>query len=173
MGQDKGTKLFVSFDVELILAKKFSYKTVDINNPNTNVTVFTKSDAALTYRYNVAYYLNNAEQSTSKLKPFVAVGANFIMSFHEPAILSTSPANSNPQNIVEFNSLSFGANAGIGCIYALNEKFGLKVIAGYNYQSPNNKSDVKSDLKYGQTLSQLYTSHPYVGVGLRYAIEAE
>lgn len=170
-GRDQGKRTFHWFDLEVILPTKVSINTVQSDNPSIPVTVNYKSRAAFIYRYNFAYYLNNPENSESKLKPFVTAGVNFLLTSVEPMTYETKPSGSNPAKSANFDGSSFGVNAGVGGIYALTENFGIKFTAGYNLQFKNKSSEyVPTD---GTTVFNVYASHPYVGLGIRFLIKGE
>lgn len=170
-GRDQGKRTFQWFDLEVILPTKFSYNTVDKNNPRTAVTVTSKSALLFLYRYNFAYYLNNPENSESKFKPFVTAGVNIKLKTFNPTDYELKPANTEPAKIADFTGFSMGVNAGIGGIYALTEKFGIKVMAGYNLQYQKNP-DGYSAIE-GYTIYKVYANHPYVGLGIRFTINGD
>jgi len=63
--------IIYTFSEALLVPTKFNYNTNDKADPQTVVNVTGKSKFGLAYRYNLAYYLTNVENSESKLKPFV------------------------------------------------------------------------------------------------------
>jgi len=170
-GRDQGKKTFHWFDLEVILPSKFSYNTVDRNNPSVPVTVNYKSNAVYIYRYNYAYYLINPENSELKFKPFVTAAVSFLLTSVQPMVFETKPTNSDPAKRANFDGSTFGANAGIGGIYALNDNFGIKLTAGYNFQLKNEASSYTPAA--GTTINHIYGSHPYVGLGLRFLIKGD
>ena len=170
-GRDQGKRTFHWFDLEVILPTKFSYTTFDRNNSGTAVTVTVKSSLLFMYRYNFAYYLNEPENSESKFKPFVTAGVNIKISGNNASNYELKPDNTVPAKVADFTGFSMGVNAGIGGIYALSEKIGIKVMAGYNVQSQQNPSGYSGS--EGYTIYKVYSSHPYVGLGIRFLIKGD
>lgn len=170
-GRDKGKHVFHWFDLELLLPTKFKYNTTDLNDEGTNVTVSGKSKISLLYRYNFAYYLLNTENSDIKIKPFVTAGVNFLILGGSAKSYDYTPENADPAKIPSFgNNFSYGANAGIGGIYSISEKIGIKLMAGYNWQgqvSPQFNSG------YGNTNYKIFSNHPYVGAGVRFVMTGD
>lgn len=171
-GRDQGKRTFYWFDIEALLPTKFSYNTIDKNNPQTAVTITTKSKLSLAYRFNYAYYLADPENAASKFKPFVTAGINILITNSlDQAAYTSKPENTDPVKYADFSGFSYGANAGIGGIYALSEKFGLKVMAGYSLQFQKHNSEYTID--EGHTAFNVYSSHPYASVGVRFLINAD
>jgi hypothetical protein len=164
-GSDRGKRIFHWFDLELLLPTKFSYQTVDKSESQIPVTVTGKSKLGLVYRYNFACYLTDVENSESKFKPFATLGINFLFFGGTAKSYEVSPEYANPTKMVGTSNFSYGANAGLGGIYELSDKLGLKVVAGYNMQGVVDGNDYISE---GYTTYKVLPSHPYITVGLRF-----
>lgn len=169
-GRDKGKRIFHWFDLEVLLPTTFNYNTIDRANPATVVTVIGKSKLGLAYRYNFAYYLTNVENSESKFKPFVTAGVNFLIFGGGAKTYDYTPVQSDPAKLVESNPFNYGCNAGLGGIYALSEKVGIRVMAGYNLQKNLTPKKYESSANDYQTL---FSSHPYIGVGVRFMMAGD
>jgi hypothetical protein len=169
-GRDKGKKIFHWFDLEVLLPATFKYNTFDKANPATAVTVNGKSKLGLAYRYNFAYYLADAENTESKLKPFAAAGINFFILGGGAGDYEYTPAIADAEKVPDYNPFSYGCNAGLGTIYTLSEKIGIKVTAGYNLQGRFTAQKYTSnENSYYKVLS----SHPYFGVGIRFIVTGD
>jgi hypothetical protein len=167
-GKDNGTKrLFHWFDLELLLPSKFKYTTEDVDTKEA-VTVKGSSKVGLIYRYNLGCYLLDNTKEGAKFLPFVTGGINVLLLGGTAKDYTTSPENVNPVKVATNQNFSAGANAGIGMIYSFTSKFGLKAAAGYNYQY-NKTPSSWSDGVY--SVYNVYTSHPYVSVGLHFRME--
>lgn len=170
-GRDKGKHVFHWFDLELLLPTKFKYNTVDLDDATVPVTVSGKSRLSLLYRYNFAYYIINTENTESKIRPFVTAGINFLIAGGSAKTYDYTPEETSPLKIPAYgNNFSYGANAGIGGIYAISEKIGIKLMAGYNWQgqlSPDFNNN------YGQILYKTYSNHPYVSAGVRFVMTGD
>jgi len=165
-GRDKGKRLFHWYDLELLLPSTFSYNTVDVNDNTIPVTVNGKSKVGLAWRYNLGVYFLSPE-SESKIKPFGTAGINVLILGGTAKSYTTTPEFSDPKDYVAGSGFSFGGNAGIGAIYAINEKFGIKATGGYNYQKLITPSE-----DYGESykMKDIFSSHPYLTVGIRFTI---
>ncbi len=106
------------------------------------------------------------ENSESKFKPFATAGINILAIGGGANGYEYSPSDTDPEKIVDYNPVSFGANAGLGGIYSFSEKIGIKITAGYNWQGQ------ASPGHYGQeySLYKVFSNHPYVGVGVRFVM---
>jgi hypothetical protein len=162
-GRDKGKRIFHWFDLEFLLPTKFNYNTTDRDHPETVVNVTGKSKLGLAYRYNLAYYLTNVENSESKLKPFVTGGVNFLLLGGSAKTSEQTPPNVYPSKIVSYNAFNCGANAGLGAIYSFSEKIGIKLTAGYNWQGA-----LSDEIGSGYEVYNVFGNHAYVGLGIRF-----
>jgi len=169
-GRDKGKRVFHWFDLEVLLPTKFKYNTIDKSDLETPVTVTGKSKLGLVYRYNFACYLTNVENTESKFKPFITAGINFLLLGGNPQSAEISPSYADPVKMLTYDAFSYGANAGLGCIYTLSEKIGIKAIAGYNLQGQLS-SDYNNQEEY--SVYKVYSNHPYVGVGVRFVMTGD
>lgn len=167
-GKDKGKRLFHWFDLELLLPIKADFTTTDRTSKET-VNVTAKSGVSLIYRYNLGCYLLNTSEEAVKLKPFVTAGVNLLLSGGFAKEWTTNPEYADTPETLAPRSFGYGANAGIGLMYNITEKFGLKAAAGYNYQS---YVDDKTTWDGGKPYF-LYNSHPYVSVGVRFTMESD
>lgn len=164
-GRDQGKHFFYSFDLELLIPTKFTYTTYDQRDPLTPVTVTGKSKLGLGYRYNFSYYLVDPENDELKVKPFVTAGINFLLVGGGGArSFEYSPESTDPHKIPASSNFSYGANLGVGGIYSISQKLGLKFTGGYNFQGQFN-GDFNSD-DY-ETFSA-FPSHPYATIGIRF-----
>jgi len=162
-GRDKGKRVFHWFDLEFLVPTKFNYNTNDKADPQTVVNVTGKSKFGLAYRYNLAYYLTNVENSESKLKPFVTAGINFLITGGTASTYDYTPSNADPSKIPLFSAFNCGANAGLGGIYSISEKIGIKLTAGYNWQGTVSTES-------GSSVYNVFGNHAYVGLGIRFVI---
>jgi hypothetical protein len=171
-GRDEGKRFFHWIDLELLLPTKFNFTTTDINDPSVAVTVSGKSRVGLVYRYNYGYYFTNIEKATSKLRPFVTLGANLLITggTAKDEDIQYDPPFSNPKEFPPSIGFSFGANAGIGCIYQFSSKWGFKFNGGYNVEAILDSSSQEGAL---YKLRKLFGNHPYVAVGARFIINDE
>jgi hypothetical protein len=169
-GRDKGKKIFHWFDMELLLPTSFKYNTVDKNNAATIVTVTGKAKTGLAYRYNFAYYLTNVENTESKIKPFVTAGINVLIIGGGAGTYDYTPTQTDPEKRVEDSPFNYGCNAGLGGIYTLGEKIGIKMMAGYNLQTNLTNKNYGSD---SYTYHTVFSSHPYIGIGIRFLMTGD
>jgi hypothetical protein len=171
-GRDKGKRVFHWFDLELLAPTKFHYATVDREEPSTIVNVTGKSKVGLVYRYNFACYLTDIENADTKFKPFATIGINMLLLGGNARTYEYSPKNSNPLKYVGYDNFSCGANAGLGGIYAMTEKIGIKFMAGYNLQTQVDPTS-SANAPAGLTSYKVFTNHPYVGVGFRFLMSGD
>lgn len=165
-GRDKGKRLFHWYDLELLLPATFSFNSVDINDNSIPVHVEGKSKVGLAWRYNLGVYFLSPE-SESKIKPFATAGINVLLLGGTAKTYTVSPESANPKDLLAGSGFSLGGNAGIGAIYTLNSKFGIKATGGYNYQTL-----ISQDEDYGGTykIKNIFDSHPYITLGVRFIV---
>jgi len=168
-GRDKGARTFHWFDIEFILPVKYAYNTVDVRDPLVPVAVSGKTRMAIIYRYNYGLYFNDVSKSESKFRPFVTAGLNFMISGATIRYekLTTVPEFSDPQKRPSYNGFSYGGNIGVGGIYNVNEKLGIKVVGGYNLQGFFDADKIKGT---GYEVYDVNPSHPYITAGVRFVI---
>ncbi|HPH83876.1 MAG TPA: hypothetical protein PLC48_00400 [Ferruginibacter sp.] len=167
-GSDKGKRFFQWNDLELLLPTKFEYQTRDVNLL-TPVTVTGKSKLGLAFRYNVGFYLLNPKNEKNKLKPFLTIGLNVLAlgGSAKPVSVEYNPDLTNGvEKYPGETTFSFGGNVGAGAIFTLSDKFGIKLAGGYNLQSQVEPS--KYDDSYDSF--NVYGSHPYVNLGVRFTM---
>lgn len=164
-GKDRGKRLFHWFDLELLLPTKFSYKTYSNDDPNITSTVSGKTKIGLSYRYNLAGYLTDITKTDAKFKPFATLGINIIIFGATANEVVETPSLSDPNKTPVFETFSLGANAGLGCLYNFNPKIGMKFTAGYNFQT-----NTDTDNDSGREKYDLYKSHPYITLGVRFTM---
>jgi hypothetical protein len=163
-GRDKGKRVFHWFDLELLAPTKFHYTTADLANPGTSASVSGTTTIGLAYRYNLACYLTDIENTETKFKPFVTAGINLLLKGRNAKTLDILPYN------VSYDNFNCGANAGIGGIYVLSEKIGIKGVIGYNLQTQIAPLKIESG---GYSVYNPFSSHPYIGVGVRFAMSGD
>ena len=169
-GRDKGKRIFHWFDIEVLLPIKYQYKTFDTNEPSKQLTVSGKSSASMAYRYNFAYYLKDIENSDSKFKPFATVGINgavFLGTANGYTVSPTTYYYIDKTPVTD--AMLFGVNGGLGGIYDLSKKIGVKFTGGYNVEVQY----VATDYSSGSSNYKVYASHPYLTVGLRLLINGD
>ncbi|MEI2749672.1 MAG: hypothetical protein V9E88_13040 [Ferruginibacter sp.] len=166
-GRDKGARTFHWFDIEFVLPVKYAYNTYDLNNPTVPVAVSGKTRFGITYRYNFGIYFIDVSKSESKIRPFATAGLNIMVSGAtlRYQTLKTVPEYSDPQTRPSFSGISYGGNIGIGGIYQINSKIGIKLVGGYNLQG---FMDTDQVVEGGYKLYDINPSHPYVTAGVRF-----
>lgn len=169
-GRDKGKTLFHWFDLEVMLPTSFNYSTYDMGSFPGKVNVSGKTKLGIAYRYNLAGYLISP-QSESKVKPFATLGINIMVAggTAKASSYKTDPEYADPQEIPPFEGFSCGANGGLGAIYNINQKIGLKLIGGYNYQDILSSFEVSE----GYKKHNVFGSHPYVSFGVRFTMDED
>jgi len=166
-GRDKGARTFHWFDVEFILPVKFSYKTYDLRDPAVPVEVSGKTRLGIIYRYNFGFYFMDVSKSESKFRPFATAGLNIMISGATVGYnrLNTVPEYADPYVRPSYSGLSFGGNIGIGGLYQINNKVGIKLAGGYNLQGLMDTDQVAES---GYKIYDVNPSHPYVTAGVRF-----
>jgi hypothetical protein len=164
-GKDRGKRLFHWFDLELLLPTKFSYSTYSVDDPTVVGTVSGKTTIGLSYRYNLAGYLTDITKTDAKFKPFATLGLNIIIFGAKANEVEETPVLYIPKKTPFLTSFSFGGNAGLGCLYNFNPKIAMKFTAGYNFQSNTEEGN-----GLGQENYELYKSHPYLTLGVRFTM---
>ena len=165
-GRDQdGRNLFITWDIQFIPSHKYSYTTVDENE--VPVTVTGKSKHTFVYGLNWGYHLLKAKpDEMRRVQPFIGAGINILLAggirseTYSPETFSYLKRNTSEQTI------SFGLNAGLGCIVNLSSKLALKVQGGYDHQfnmsAQNWDDEVKPFFLFG--------SFSYASLGLRLRI---
>ena len=167
-GIDQGKRFFYSTDIEILLPTNFKYTTVDGIDNSTPATVTGKTKVGLLVGYNFCYYLTDIETADTKFKPFASLGLN-ILTLGGVGSYQISPSTVYPAKFVDDFSFNFGGSAGLGCIYSVSEAVGIKVNAGYTVEARLKKGESGS----GYTPYNIYPSHPYVGIGVRFTLKGE
>lgn len=164
-GRDKGKRIFHWFDLEVLLPTKFKYITYHQQDPSTAVYVTGKTKTGLAYRYNFGFYVTDPDNTDIKVKPFVTAGLNFLIAgAASTKTFEYTPEQSDPHEVAVYSNFSYGANIGVGAVYALSEKIGLKFTGGYNLQGETDTNDYSKEYK----IYRSYPSHPYVTIGVRF-----
>ena len=170
-GKDRGKRMFHWFDFEFLLPTTYSYKTTDINT-QAPISVNGKSSMGFIFRYNVGMYLMDNSNEETKLLPFVVAGINTaILGAGLNGNYTTNPDQATPAEIPQSNVLSMGFNVGVGAVYKISEKVGLKCNVGYDVQSNFGANSV--DQTNGASAFYFLTSHPYLTLGIRFRMERE
>ena len=169
-GRDKGKRVFHWFDLELLAPTKFHYTTADLSRPGSDVNVSGTTTMSLVYRYNLAWYLSDIENTETKFKPFVTAGINFLLKGRDARTVYFVPDNGDPAKYISYRNFNCGANLGLGGIYVLSERIGIKGAIGYNLQTQIAPLKIESG---GYSVYNLFSSHPYIGVGVRFAMSGD
>jgi hypothetical protein len=166
-------KTFHWFDLEILFPAKFSYKTEDFTT-KVPVTVNGKSQPGLIFRYNLAYYLTDNSNSANKLLPFVTGGLHITLigGSTDGYLTYTPDTYYDVQKKPADRDLNLGANLGLGVIYNITSKFGLKMTGGYSYQY-NSNSKYSESYKPGYSTYDFFSSHPYATLGVRFTMSRE
>ena len=166
-GRDRdGKQFFSSWDMQFIPSYKFSFAT--INAADEPITVSGASKAQLVYGVNYGYHLLKNDDEKRKVKPYVSAGFNIVML---SGIKSFETENNDYVNkkYLAYENFSAGLRGGLGCLYNFAPKLSLKLDGGYNHQFNMSMQDVAEN-----TASYfLFTSHPYVSLGVRFRMTRE
>jgi len=170
-GRESGrNRTFTYGTISVIPSYKFSYQTPGQSydqTENKTVTVTGKTNMIFLYAFNVGVFLKKPENNL-KFKPFVTAGFNVVLSGRAKET-TESPEGFELEKYVRSSGFSTGFRAGAGCIYALSERFSLKLDAGYTYQFNFSASDYGSNSKY----YDVFASHAAASLGIRYSIFTE
>ena len=162
----EGEKRFIRWaEYTFIPAYNFSYTTIDksITQGNNKVTVTGKSNFLFNYNLNFGWYVTDKNDDDSKLNFYPSFGISIL--FAGGISKSNIQEYDEPEKKPETDAGSFGGRLGGGLTYQFTPTIGLKADAAYNVQW-NFQSDDK-DVYY------IYTSHPYISVGVRFMFRNE
>ncbi|MFL5742572.1 MAG: hypothetical protein ACJ75B_20280 [Flavisolibacter sp.] len=163
-GRDQdGRQLFSSWDIQFIPSYKYSYTTT--NSIDESVSVNGRTAGTWIYGWNLGYHLLKNESGSQKVKPYVTLGLDIVMvggSKEENSTISTYDVKRQTQS----QTFSGGLTGGLGCVFNLSSKLGLKVQGGYTAQGNVSSDSFASDV----SPYYLFTSHPYASIGLRLRI---
>ena len=157
--------LFHWFDLQVHFPSKFSYQSVDAST-SLPVTVNGKTSVGFDYRYNLGFLLikNNADH---KVLPFInlSVGVS-LASVHAKEFTTSDGMNDPIQYPILDNAFNYTYGGGAGAIYKINEKMGVRLLAGYNKVT---YSDFKT---YEATDTYVpMKDYPFVSLGFHLIIE--
>jgi len=168
--QHEEKRTFHWFDLEFLLPTKFHYETVD-HDTQTPVTVSGKSNLGFAFRYNFGYFLADNSNAKNKLLPFVTGGLGIV--FGADAMNTTYSPDGSYDVLKQpvRSDLNLGGNLGVGVVYNFTKTVGMKLSGGYSYQYNFNNDYSGSDYQAnGYSFYNFFTSHPYVGLGVRFTI---
>lgn len=157
--------LFHWYEIVAIPAFKYTYQTsyYDINSgQNLPATVSGKSKFHLLYNYNVGYHLLNRNgKIEQKLQPYVFLGIGAVVfgRADEPEV----PNYDDYKKKVTTQGLSLGARGGLGVVYNITDRIGIKSDMGYNYQH-----NWEGDGYANTEMYNMYTSHFFIYAGFRF-----
>jgi len=159
-----GKRLFSFWEFRFIPSYKFSFETVDYDlNP---VTVSGKTKLHWIYALNYGWYIlkNEGEQV---FKPYLTAGLNIVLlgglkEYDSPDMEGYTLKQVPHQNF------SAGIGGGAGAIFNLSSNWQVKLEGGYTYQG-----NLNSDVDDAAEVYNVFTSHPYASVGIRYRIVSE
>ena len=161
-GRDRdGKQFFSSWDLQFIPSYKFSFATADINE--LPLTVSGKSKAHIVYGANYSYHLLKNDDEKRKVKPYISAGFNIVLSGGVKSVDSYTNSYDN-KKFLSTENFSAGLRGGLGCLYNFAPKFSLKFDGGYNHQFNVNADDISDN----SNTYFMFTSHPYVSLGIRY-----
>jgi hypothetical protein len=167
-GADQGQRFIYSTDIELLLPTSFQYTTVDGYDNTKAVAVTGKTKIGLLLGYNFGYYLTNVEATDTKFKPFATIGFHMLATGGIGSY-QYAPAEANPAKFIDDAGFNLGIGAGLGCMYSFSETVGIKLNAGYNFETRLKKTGGYE----GYTPYNFYPSHPYAGIGIRFTLKGE
>jgi translation initiation factor 2 beta subunit (eIF-2beta)/eIF-5 len=178
-GREMVKRFFYNYDFEITLPSKFStIATTEVitnySNTYVKVPITGKSKTGLIFRLNFGYFLKDNEDEKNKIVPFITLGLHY-------KILGLKLTVDNKDNTTNYYEISTGANEspagsgginlGLGGLYKISEKIGIKMNAGYNLE-------ISADPKFNNGAIdvipyQQFNSHPYLSIGLRYKMNKE
>jgi len=144
---------------------KYSFQTTAYNystQAEEPVTVSGKSKFHLIYNYNVGYHILNRDGgSEQKLQPYVFLGINAVLlgRANQPEVYNQY---TDLKRNVTTEGLSFGARGGVGAVYNITDRIGVKTDLGYNFQY-NFESD-----GYNTEMYNMFTNHILITAGVRF-----
>ncbi|HEY4147947.1 MAG TPA: hypothetical protein VGM41_03410 [Chitinophagaceae bacterium] len=167
-GADNSNKrMFSWYDLTFIPGYKFSYQTTGYlgssSTPST-LTIYGKSRNVWLYGYNVGIYLTKHDAAT-KFCAYIPLGFNIVI-FGQPKISSyddETSVYSQIDKIPQQAAFSIGIKGGLGFLYNVTEKVGIKLEGGYN-KIFNTEAD---DTDGGSNRYFMFTSNSYVSLGVR------
>ncbi len=165
---DPEKRVFAWYDFTYIPAFTYSYETNGYLGSATtpsSLTIFGKSRSIWIYGYNVGIYITKHD-ADSKFSAYVPIGFNFVIygsskfSSYDDETSQYSQIDKSPAN----SAFTFGFKTGLGGIYNISQKVGIKLEAGYNpvLNATIDPSDEHTSHKY-----YMFTSNSYVTLGLR------
>jgi hypothetical protein len=166
-GKDKdGKRFFSSWELQFIPSYKYSFTTTDFQDEP--VTVSGKAKNHFIYALNYGFHLLKNEGSERKVQPFITAGLNMVLSGGVKSETRTPDSYDLKRATID-QVFTGGIGGGLGCLINFTSKLGLKLQGGYNYQFHFDGSG-----NYPETETyHLFTSHPYVSVGLRLRVAAD
>jgi hypothetical protein len=164
-GRDRdGKQFFSSWELQVIPSYKFSFATTDVDDQPLVVSGTSKTH--LVYAVNYGYYLLKNDDESRKVKPYVSAGFNIVML---GGIKTANNDNYDNKKPLSSETFSGGLKGGVGCFYNLSPKFSLKFDGGYNYQFNMSTDSYLDD----SNAYFMFTSHPYVSLGIRFRVVKE
>ncbi len=165
-GSDNTAKHFFHwYEIVAIPPFKYSYETT-YHDGNTDqdvpATVSGKSKFHLIYDYNMGYHLLNRKRDKEPtLQPYLFLGFNIVVfgKADEPEI----PNYYDYKKKVSTSGLSFGARGGLGLVFRITDRIGIKTDLGYDYQY-----NWSADDYYDSEMYHMFTNHAFVNAGLRF-----
>lgn len=154
-----GTRLFSSWEIQMIPSFKYTYSTVDGNN-----SPIYKSGTAKrhwVYAFNYGFHLLNNDEPTM-VQPYLTAGMHILLAGGVKDETETQ-GSGYPQRNTSEQTASFGLAGGAGVFVNFTDKLGLKIQGGYSHQF-NISADRWDD---GVKPYYLFPSHPYVSASLR------
>ncbi len=162
-GKDRGKKhVWHWWDLEYTSGSKYSYTTVNLNNPSTMASVSGRSRGFITWRYNWSCYLGDNTNEEIKGLPFVKLAVEMVLAGRvggTGANQIITPANAWPEKTTYPGASNFGLDLGAGYMYKLNEGASIFGVAGYR----------KIFNEAGYSAFFTTPSHPYINFGIRFS----
>ncbi len=171
IGKETNKKVFLWYDFELTLPSKISTSGIRSSN-NLPETITGKSKLGFIFRYNAGYFFLDQSKENKKVNPFLKAGFN--IKIGSGIKLNPTNANTSYSNFSvpeEGADGTVGLDFGIGTIFELSKKIGIRCIGGYNVQFTNELFKKYADTKDYEFFP--FTNHPYVSLGVRFKISKE
>ncbi len=164
-GDNPDKRVFAWYDLTLIPAYKFSYNTnatISGSNSETQATISGKSRNVWIYGYNIGIYLINHD-AESKFNLYIPTGFNIVLAGRpqQASLDNIYAAYYNLDKSPAEESISIGIKGGLGAIYNITQKWGIKLEGGYNrvFNISTNNSDSNQYF--------MYTNNVYASLGIR------
>jgi hypothetical protein len=142
-----------------------------LNNSNISapVVVSGKANALFSINYNYGRFLIDNSNENNKILPFLKFNIGWGASYGVIDYKTSPNARIINDDFAEYNS-ALTAGAGVGLIYNVSKRIGIKASGTYNFvYSLENKDNDKFDLFYYVT----YPAHPAVSLSVRWIFEKD